>query len=165
MNQVFQQSESSAQVLSTRMLHYDRLAEDSRSVPLLLDTMGGPPDIIPSGPAFSKDNQLTYGAPNIHSRGTHLPNVQRTNEDEEVVYSSLSVTENYAYNRRQDLSALGHPRLKNQPSQNMNNGHTFFNKRQRSVHHYDYPTVSKEDLCAGDTDSMGYQSVNDMIKD
>ena len=153
------------QVLPTTMSHYDRLVEDSRSVPLLLDAMGGPPDIIP--PAFSKDNRLSYGAPIINSRSTHLPNVQQseTNEDEEIVYSSLSVTENYAYNRRQDLLALDHPRSKNQPSQNMNNDRMFFNQRQRSVHHYDYPTVNKEDLCAGDTDSMGYQSVNNMTKD
>jgi hypothetical protein len=152
------------------MALYDRLVEDSRSVPLLLNTVGGPPDIIP--PAFSEsiNNPISSGAPNnnIHGRGTLvlLPKVQDTNEDDEVVYSSLSVMENYAYNRRQDLSGLqGHPRSKNQPSQNVNNDRMFFNQRQRSVHHYDYPTVNKVDLCTEETDSMGYQSVNDVVKE
>ena len=163
MNHVCQQSEGSTQVLPSSMSHYDRLVEDSRSVPLLLDTMGGPPDVIP--PAFSKDNQLKYGSPStIHSRGTHLPNVQGINEDEEVVYSSLSVIQNYAYNKRQDLPGLGHPGSKNEQNQTRNNDHTFFTQRQRSVHHYDYPKVN-EDLCEGDTDSLGYQSINNMTKD
>lgn len=163
MNHAFLRSEGSTQVLPPSTLHYDRLVDDSRSVPLLLNTSGGPPDIIPS--AFSIENPLGYGAPNVQSnRGVLLPNVQSTNEEEEIVYSSLSVMENYAYNKRQELSStgLGHSRSKNHPSQSMNNDRVFFTQRQRSVHHYDYPTVKKE---AGDTDSMGYQSVNNMTKD
>ena len=164
MNHTLQQTEGAAQVLPTSIIsHYDRLVEDSRSVPLLVGTVGGPPDVIQ--PAFSKDNHFNYGSPNtIHSRGTHLPNVQGTNEEDEVVYTSLSVTENYAYNKWQDLPGLSHPGSKNQLSQTRNNDRIFFNQRQRSVHHYDYPTV-KEDLVAGDTDSMGYQSINNMTKD
>ena len=169
LNHAFHQSEGSAQVLPTRMAHYDRLVENSRSVPLLLNTTSGPPDLIPPAFSVSVHNPLNCAAPNnnTHSRDAPLPKVQGTNEDEEVVYSSLTVMENYAYNRRQDLSGLDHPHLqsKNQSSQNMDNDRMFFNQRQRSVHHYDYPTVNKGDLYAGETDSMGYQSVNDMVKE
>ena len=163
-NHAFQQNEGSAQVLLTSMAHYDRLVEDPRSIPLLPHTMRGPPDIVP--PAFSTDNPINYGTPNVLGRATLLPNVQGIIQGEEMVHPSLSVRENYAYNKRQDLSEMGHPQPKNEPAnQNVNNDRIFFNQRQRSVHHYDYPTVNKEDLCARDTDSMGYQSVDNMTKD
>ena len=161
MNRVSQRSVDSTTHILPTSISYDQLVEHQRTM-FLIDKMGQPPDIILP---VSKNRRLNYGSANLHSGGTHMPNVQVTNEDEEIVYSSLTCTQNFAYNSRQDLPDVGHSGSKNQQRESTkDNDRTFFNQRQRSVHHYDYPKM-QDGLHAGDTDSLGYQSItNTMIE-
>ena len=104
MNHVLQQSgDSSTQILPTS-ISYDRLVEHQRSA-FLAERLGAPPDVILP---VSKNRRLRfdYGSASQHSGVTHLPNVQVTNEEDEIVYTSLTCTQNYAYNRRRDLPDL-----------------------------------------------------------
>ena len=141
-------SEAPTQILPTS-ISYDQLVEVQHSVPLLVYRESKPLD-------------SSRVLPKVYTirGGTHLANVQEASADVQVMHSLLSLRPNYAYNRRHDLPGLdSHQDSTNQQSQTTtHDGRLLFNQRQISVHHYDYPKV-QEHLCAGDTDSLGYQSI------
>lgn len=156
-NQIFQQNTNSAQIQPNSIL-YDRLSEDPRSIPPFVDALGRP---LNTNLPFYDDRRQNYGTSTVRGGGgMHLPNTRERYEDDGVEYSSLRVTQNYAYNRGRDLPGMqqGYPPPKNAPRARQvvkDNDRVFFNQRQRSVHHYDYPQM-QEDLVVGERDSNGY---------
>ena len=89
-------------------------------------------------------------------RAIHLTNTQEVTADKPVTYTLLSLRPNHAYNRRKD--ALDEDSI-NQQGQTILTTHDGLNQNRMSVHYYDYPKVQKD----GDTDSLGYQSINYLI--
>lgn len=149
-NKASQQHEAPTQILP-KSISYDQLLEIQHSMPHLVDRQGKPLNTVLPKVYYIRGGPL-------------LANTQEASVDEQVVFPSLTVTQNHAYNSTQDIPGLdGYQGSSNQQGEiTIDDDHLFLTQSQRSMHHYDYPKL-QEDLYAGETDSLGYQSINNMF--
>lgn len=140
-------SEAPIRILATS-ISYDQLVEAQRSsapVQLLVYREGKPLDsarVVPT-------------AHNETGRARYLANAQGVTADKPIMYSTLSLRPNHAYNKRKDVPDFDSTNEQDQTATTQDDIH----QSRASVHFYDYPKVQKD----GDTDSLGYQSINNII--
>ena len=140
-------SEAPLQILATS-ISYDQLVEAQRSSApeqLLVHREGKPLDsarVVPT-------------AHNETGRARHLANAQGVTADKPIMHSMLSLRPNHAYNKRKDVPDFDSTNEQDQTAAIQDD----ICQSRASVHFYDYPKVQKD----GDTDSLGYQSINNII--